>query len=370
MIEFSMNKKITLICVNSQTVLNFRLPMIRALQNNCYEVSVISFDSQHREEIQKNGIDFYLIKDKNRSLNPIKLLSLKNEIKSILKIISPDVVFTFMLKPNIFGVSAAKSLGIKNVFSMVEGLGDVFINNSVKWKIIRSFVSNRYKKSFSYAQKVFFLNFDDRAELISRKLVDPEKAELIPGIGVDLERFSYKPVTNTKSFLMIARMLKTKGVFEYCEAAKIVKSKYPEAEFFYLGAEGTVTLEDIKQYVDTGIINYLGTSKDVRPFIERCGTFVLPSYREGFPVTVMEASAMGRCVLTNDTAGCRDSVKDGFNGFVIKNNSVEAYAEKMFMLIESPETVVSMGKNSRVYAEENFDQVAINNQLLSYLESI
>lgn len=360
-------KKILLITPTSAQVVGFRAKLIETLQKNEYEVSVLTFDREREQEIESKNIKFYCVEDKNRSLNPFKILSLKNKYCKIIKEVKPDIVFTFMLKPNTFGVLAAKKAGVKNIYSMVEGAGDVFINNGLKWKVVRKVVCSLYKKAFKNSKKVFFLNNDDKAEFIQRKLVKAEQCEIIHGIGVDLEKFAYKPIKNNRTFLMVARMLKTKGVYEYCKCARIVKQKYPDAVFNYLGAEGTVTLADIKEYVDDGSINYLGTTTDVRPYYEDCSVYVLPSYREGMPVSVMEAEAIGRVVITSDTNGCRDTVVDGKNGFLVPVGDFDELAEKVIWCIEHPEEAEQMGKNARAFAEENFNEKKINEHILSRL---
>lgn len=352
--------KILLITPTSGQVLGFRANLIETLQQNEYEVSVLTFDDEHRAKVEAKGITFYCVSDKNRSLNPFKVLSLKNKYCRIIKEANPDVVFTFMVKPNTFGVLAAKKAGVKNIFSMVEGAGDVFINNAFKWKLIRKAVCVLYKKAFRNVKKVFFLNNDDKAEFLRRKLVRPEQCEIVHGIGVDIEKFTYRPVKNHKTFLMVARMLKTKGVYEYCQCARIVRQKYPDAVFNYLGAEGTVTLADIKEYIDDGSICYLGTTTDVRPYYEECAAYILPSCREGMPVSVMEAEATGRAVIVSDTNGCRDTVVDGENGFLVSVGDVKGFAEKAIWCMEHPDGAEQLGISARCFAEKNFDQKEIN----------
>ena len=166
---------------------------------------------------------------------------------------------------------------------------------------------------------------------------------------------------------MVARMLKTKGVLEYCECAKKVKEKYPDAQFRYLGAEGDIKLKDIRTYVDAGIIEYLGTTKDVRPYLADCTVLVLPSYREGLPMAVMETEATGRGIITCDTIGCKDTVKDGYNGFLVPARDCEALAKCCIAVIEQPELAAQMGINSRKFAEEKFDEKVINNYLIQAL---
>lgn len=362
-------KKILLICVSSRNVITFRTGLIEALLENGYDVSVVAFDEEYAEEVKALGVCFYCVDDTNRSLNPFKLLSLKRKYLKLIRLIAPDIVFTFMHKPNTFGVLAAKKAGIKNIYAMVEGAGDAFIYNTWKWKLVRFFVCRLYKKSFRLARKVFFLNTDDRAEFTRRKLVKAERCELVHGVGVDTERFAFESVKNQRVFLMIARMLRTKGIFEYCEAARAVKKQYPDAEFLYLGDEGGVTVSDIQPYIDEGSIRYLGTTHDVRPYIADCAVFVLPSYREGFPMSIMEATSVGRAILTYDSIGCRETVKDGYNGFMVERKSVQGLVDKMLYFIENPDEVVRMGKNSREMAETAFDRRLVNAKVLDVLSS-
>lgn len=355
--------KAFLLCVTSQSVLTFRRNLIQVLIEKGVDVHVCAFDDDYEARIEELGATFHCIEDKNRSLNPFKVLSLKNKYCKVIKEVKPDVVFTFMVKPNTFGVLAAKKAGVKKIFSMVEGAGDVFINDGLKWKIIRKGVCHLYKKAFRNSQKVFFLNKDDKAEFLRRKLVRETQCEIVHGIGVDLEKFADKPLKNHRTFLMVARMLKTKGVFEYCECARIVRRKYPDAVFNYLGAEGTVKLDDIREYIDDGSIVYLGTTDDVRPYYEDCAAYVLPSYREGMPMSVMEAEAVGRAIIATDVNGCRDTVVNEYNGFLVPRGDASALSEKIVYCIEHPEETELFGANSRKFAEENFDQKKINEVL-------
>lgn len=359
--------KILLLCNTSNSVVTFRKCLISKLKEKGYEVDVCAFDDECKTEILNLGVGFHCIADKNRSLNPLKFLSLKNNYCKVIKEVNPDIVFTFMLKPNTFGVLAAKKMGVKQIHSMVEGAGDVFINNGIKWKIIRLVVCWLYKKAFKSSRKVFFLNKDDKAEFIERKLVKEEQCEIIYGIGVDIEKFAFKPIKNTQTFLMVARMLKTKGVYDYCKCARIVKQKYPNATFNYLGAEGTIQLADIQEFIDDGSINYLGTTTDVRPYYEDCFVYVLPSYREGMPMSIMEAEATGRAIIATNVNGCRDTVVDGYNGMLVKREDYEQMAEKAIWCIENPAETEQMGLNARKYTEDNFDQKKINEKIIEII---
>ena len=355
--------KILLVCTKSIVLVNFRKKLIEKLQAEGHEVCGLAFDNDNEELLKERGVKLFYFSDANRSLNPFKILSLKKRYAKAIKEINPDLVFTFMLKPNIYGVQGAKKAGYTNIYSMVEGAGDVFIYNSLKWKLIRKYVCHGYKKAFKNSKKIFFLNSDDKKDFVKRGLVKDEQCELVHGIGVDLEHFEYQPIENKQTFLMIARLLHTKGVFEYCESAKIVKEKYPNATFNIVGPEGTIKAEDLKSYTETGIINYLGAATDVRSFIKDCGIYVLPSYREGFSVSIMEAQAVGRAVITGDTNGTRDAVDDGYNGFLVPIKNSKALAEKMIYFLENQDMVTKMGNNARKRAEESFDHRVINEKI-------
>lgn len=359
-------KKILMICNTSQNIFNFRLPLIKKMQEEGYEVSTITFDKTYEPELKDEGINLYYLEDNNRSLNPFKILTLKKRYRKIIKQINPDIVFTFMLKPNTFGSLAAQSLGIKNVYCMVEGAGDAFINSSLKWKVIKFAEKFLYKKAFKKVKKVFFLNNDDKSEFENLKLVKPEQCVVVNGIGVDLEKFAFKSVNkDSNKFIMIARMLKTKGVLEYCKCAREVRKVHPEAEFMYLGAEGSLKVSDIQEYIDDKSINYLGTVKDVRPFIEDSLALILPSsYREGLPMTIMEAESVGRCIITSNGIGCKETVENGYNGFKINYDDVESMVKKCCELLENKELATILGENARKFAEDKFDQHKINKQIL------
>lgn len=359
-------KKILLLCSATRTVMVFRIGLIKSLLAKGYSVSVLAYDNEYEDEIVKLGVDFYYTQSENRSMNPLGILKLKKEYRLMIKQINPDIVFTFMIKPNIFGVKAAKKTGVLRIYSMVEGAGDVFINNSLKWKALRFFICILYRNSLKHANKVIFLNSDDKSEFIERRLVKECQSIIVPGIGVDVERFAYKPLKNNYTFLMIARMLKSKGVLEYCQAARIVKNDYPHAVFNYLGGEGNIKISDIQEFIDDGSINYLGTTEDVRPYIEDCSVFVLPTYyREGMPMSIMEAESVGRAILATNVPGCKEQVKD--NGFLINKQDVVALANKLKWFLENTDALAKMGENSRKLAVEKFDAKVINAKILEIL---
>lgn len=361
--------KYLLITTTSRSVINFRTSFIENLQEKDSEVVVIAQDDGMKEEIEKLGVKFYCVNENNRGLNPFKMINSIKKYKDIILHERPDAVLTYQLKPNIFGVMGAKKAKIKKIFPMVEGAGDVFVNNSLKWKIIRFVVCKLYRKSFKHTNKVFFLNNDDKDEFIRRKLVKEDQVFVLPGIGVDTEKFAYKPLKNYNVFLMVARMIKTKGVIEYCETARKVKQMHPETVFNYLGAEGNIKVDDIKEYIDDGSVNYLGLTNDVRPFLEECTMFILPSYyREGLPMSIMEAMSTGRGIITTDNVGCRETVENGVNGVLIKKeNIVEELTSEISKLILDKKVLEDFSLKSRKMAENRFDQKKINDMIISII---
>ena len=363
-------KKILLICGRTVSVINFRAGLIRALLADGYHVSVLCLNEERREEITALGVDFYCLAGNNRSTNPLRVLSLLGRYKKLIRQLSPDIVFTFQATPNMLGCLAAHRAGVKRIFAMVEGAGDVFVNEGHKWKMIRAAACFLYRRAFRHAEKVFFLNTDDIALFTGRKLVPAAHVERVFGIGVDQTVFTPQPMPegHPAVFLMVARMVQTKGIFEYCRAAQIVRSKYPQTVFYYLGEEFTVKRSDIQPYIDAGDVRYLGYERDVRPAMTQASCLVLPSYREGMPVTVMEAQSLGRAVIVTDVTGCRDTVKSGYNGYLVPVRDAAALAERCIYLLEHPDLFATMGRNAATFAKDHFDADKINRQILSVIK--
>lgn len=209
---------------------------------------------------------------------------------------------------------------------------------------------------------------DDKSEFINNGLLGKEKAVIINGSGVNLEKFKPVKLPQENTFLFIGRLIKDKGIMEYLEACKIVKTKYYDVRCLLVGPydsnPSALKPEELKPYIDGEIIEYFGEKKDVRPFIAQCSTYVLPSYHEGTPKTVLEAMAMGRPIITTDAPGCRETVIDGLNGFLVPVKDSEKLARKMIWMIEHKEEVEKMGQESRKICEEKFDVNKVNEVIL------
>lgn len=350
----------------SSTIINFRSDLIKTLRQLGHEIILITSDFEYKNQIDKICEKRYVIKVDNRSKNLFKAVHYIREVRRITRTEKPDVVFTFQTKPNTLGV-----LGVRKycpyVYSMVEGLGDVFIKKSFKWKLVRNLVLGMYKYSFRSAKKVFFLNEDDREFFLLKKLVNKNQVVNINGVGINTEIFTFKKITNYNTVVMVARLLKSKGIIEYCEAAKTLKTRGYPYNFILVGSESELTKDDINGYIESNFVTYLGHQNNVKTILENSTIFVLPSYREGLPISTLEAMAIGRPVITTNSVGCKNTVKDGYNGFLVKIKDVNDLAEKIISIMSDKRKIDLFGNNSRKMVEDIFDQKIINKQIVGAL---
>ena len=298
-------------------------------------------------------------------MNPVKDFLSLISLTRVFRRIEPDILLSYTIKPVIYGSLAARFAGVPKTFSMITGLGYAFSGVKIKHRLLNFLGRSMYRAALSHNRAVFFQNPDD-LEMFSRlKLVGKSvRSVLINGSGVDLEYFKPAPLDERPVFLLIARLIRDKGVFEYAAAARILKQRYPEAVFRLLGwfdsNPEAISPGQIQQWQNEGTIEYLGETQDVRPHIAESNVYVLPSFREGTPRTVLEAMAMGRPVVTTDAPGCRETVIEGKNGFLVPPGNVAALAKTMEKFISTPEIIKTMGRESRKFAEEKYDVHKVN----------
>ena len=363
-------KKILLICNETKTVLNFRKELILFLKKNGFDVSIVVGDDEFIDKVKTLDIDVYFKKFNNRSKNPFAAVNLYRFLKKTINQVKPDVIFTFQLKPNVFGTLAAKHTNIP-VLNMVEGLGDPFIIKSFKDKIVNKIVCSFYKKAFKHSKKVFFLNYDDQEEFLYRKLLKPELTTIISGIGIDVDAYHpHYELNKEKRVIYLSRLLRNKGIIEYCEIAKIVKEKRPDICFDLYGSEVNITKEDLKPYIDNNIIFYGGYSTNAEELIKNSRVMLVTSYREGFPRIILEAMAIGRPVVAFNSVGIKDAVVDGETGYLIKDIDLNKTAETVIKLIDDDAQIIKMGKCARKYCEENLSSNKINQKILDEINSV
>lgn len=357
------------------SLLNFRGPLIEDMVVNGHEVLALApdYDEATRATVRALGaepVDYSLSRT---GMNPLRDALDMIRLALLLRRLKPDITLGYAIKPVIYGTLAAWLARVPRRFAMIEGLGYVFIPpegaEPLKRRVLRRTVSMLYITALRGANLVFFLNKDDIDEFLKNRLVPPKKVFLLGGIGVDLcEWKPAPPATKPMTFLLAARLLREKGIVEYAEAARIIKQKYPGTRFILLGSldsnPGSLSMGEVKQWVSEGIIEWPGHVQDMSRWMAQASVYVLPSYREGVPRSTQEAMAMARPVITTDAPGCRETVIDGKNGFLVPVRDAKALADAMERFILQPELIKKMGKASRLIAEERFDVHKVNHVIL------
>jgi len=271
----------------------------------------------------------------------------------------------------IYGSLAARYARVGRIVNMISGLGYVFIGDGMVQRMLRPLVHRMYRFALRGSHTVLFQNPDDRKYFIDHTLVPEDKTGVIPGSGVDTERFPYVGSTTNGqncTFLFVGRILKDKGVLEFVEAARLMKRSSPEAKFQMLGRidpDNPSHIEEsvVRSWVNDGLVEYLGEVDDVRDVLGRSDVLVLPSYREGVPKSVLEAMAMGKAIVTTDVPGCRETVEHGKNGLLVPPKDVAALQSAMESMIAHPDRRAAMGKESRKIVEMRFDVQIVNDQI-------
>lgn len=365
-------KKILLSANNAFVIYNFRYSLMKALEKKGYEIIALAGEDKAVQDIKNEKWKFIKLNINRRGENVIDDLRLCYSYYKIYKKEKPDYILQFTIKPNIYGTLVAKVLGI-SVINNVTGLGDMFSTDNLINKIVRIL----YKISFRYPKKVFFQNNEDLNVFLNNKLIKSEICERIPGSGVDLEKF--KPLKkenmdNKFRFLFLGRMNESKGVRLINEVSKKLKSKYPDVEFQLLGKIYTeeqkhISETELKQWEKESNIIYLGTSRDVRKQIREADAIIFPSYyREGVPRSLIEAAAMAKPIITTDNVGCKDIVKEGYNGFLAKPNDLDSLMEKVEKILKMKESeLTQLGINGRLKVEREFDEKIV---IQKYIEAI
>ncbi len=368
----SNKKKIAVIENGLFSTYTMRDGLMQFLLKEGYDVTILTHTNSFVSQVEKTGLKVINIGSGN--INPIKVFKYIFNLYRAIKQVQPDICLTFSIRPAIWGNYITRYLKIPTITN-VTGVGPLFISKNVAYKIARSI----YRSALSKTRKVFFQNFDDMGLFIEKKFVKKEIAERIPGSGVDYQKFS--PITsNEKSqgnftFLFIGRLIKDKGIFEFVEAARMLRKKYPHVLFNVIGPfwsqnlkSNTITKSDLQNWITERIIDYQGEKKDVREFIAGADCIVLPSYREGTSNILLEAASMERPIITTDTTGCKEIVDDKITGFLCEVKDGVDLANKMEkMLLLPQEQREIMGKNARQKMIKEFDKQIV---LKAYLKAI
>lgn len=372
-------KKIVLIGTTGASFYGFRADLIKTLVAEGH--TVYAFTSEYTDscliKIRSLGAEPVCYRLSRGGLNPIADLASLFELVKKLKKIQPDIVFSYFAKPVIYGSIAAKLAGVPMVIGMLEGLGYTFTEQpdgqTTKTKLIRNVQVLLYRFAFPCLNKMIFLNPDDQHDLMHMHGLNAPEVHILGGIGLDLKQYRYSIApTDPIKFIFIGRLLKEKGIFELVEAIKIVKAKYPEVIFTVLGEidqqnMGAMTQVELDALLQQNLFEYPGYVTNVQDWLTASSVFVLPSYREGVPRSTQEAMAIGRPVITTDVPGCRETVEQGVNGFLVKPWNVTELAEKMCFFIKNPKKINEMGLESFKIAQQKFDADKINLKLLEIM---
>lgn len=373
--------KIILIGTVASSFLGFRADLIQTLRKNNH--IVYAFTSEYSEDelerIKSSGAIPVTYELTRGGLNPLKDIRSTYLLTKKIKKIAPDIVFSYFSKPVVFGTLAAKIAEVPKVIGMLEGLGYTFTDQphklSKRIKIIKNIQVLLYKITLPKLDKLIFLNPDDPKDLLEVNNIKVKKVSVLGGIGLNLKDYPYTDHYPTNiTFIFIARLLAEKGIHDYISAARIVKHKHPDIKFIVLGAIdkealGALLESELQQLIEEGVVEYPGHVNNIPEWIADSSVFVLPSYyREGVPRSTQEAMAIGRAIITTDVPGCRETVIDGVNGFLVEKWNPKALAEKMIYFIEHPEQIEKMGYESYKIAQEKFDADKVNQRLLKIMD--
>jgi glycosyltransferase involved in cell wall biosynthesis len=367
--------RVALIGNRASTNITFRGALLREMASQGVVVYALApdYDDESRAAIESMGaipVDCSLSRT---GVNPVRDFCDVFRLVVQLRRMRLDGTFAYFVKPVIYGTLAARLAGVPNRFAMIEGVGYVFTDQekpSKRRRLLRLVTSWLYRVSLGHADGVFMLNPDDKKLFVDERMVAVEKVQLLDGIGVELDHYRVaKPVMHPVSFILVGRLLREKGIYDYIEAARRIKALHPEVRFLLIGSvdenPGSLAEAEVHSWVAEGLIEWPGQVTDVRPWIAQASVFVLPSYREGLPRSTQEAMAMGRPVITTDASGCRETVEQGVNGFLVPVRRPDALMQAMLTFVESPHLITSMGIASRRIAETKFDVDKINATILT-----
>lgn len=362
-------KKIVVLSSHTPSLFWFRIDMMVSFVDKGYQVYALGNEAEldWKAKFEEKGIEYQQIFVERNGINPLKDIKTLKSIKNKLLIIKPDKIFAFQAKTVIYGGIAARQLNIDEFFPLIAGMGSVFLKDDIKTKIIRFFLIKEYRIGMRHSKTVFFQNREDEEIFRKFRIINNQKVELLPGSGVNLERFVPQKLPKTFGVLCVCRLIRDKGVFEYLEACRKIKVKYPGIKCLLVGPfdsnPSALKPEELQSYIDDGTIEYFGEQEDVIPFYAQCSVFVLPSYREGTPKTNLEAMACKRAILTTDAPGCKETVRQGVNGIMVPIKDVDAIVKGIEYFVNNPDIVIKMAAEGRKMAENYFDVKIVNEKI-------
>jgi len=358
------------------SLINFRGHLLQVMVKNGHEVYACAAGELPAvtRQLAKMGVTYRSTHISRTGLNPFADLYSIFSLIRLFRSIEPDIVLAYTIKPVIYGSVAARMVGVTKFYSMITGLGNAFSDRNQMFKIVGAIVRALYRIALKTNRCVFFQNPDDQKLFLDLHLLTKScETCLINGSGVDIDKFGPEPFPEKISFLLIARLLRDKGIVEYVTAAQELRQKYPGIKFRLVGifenSPSEIVESDVIAWTEEGSIEFLGALDDVRPALADCSVFVLPSYyREGTPRTVLEAMSMGRPIITTDSPGCRETVEIGVNGHLIPVRDIQSLLLAMESFIKNPETISIMGAASRKIAMDKYDVRKVTASIMNAME--
>jgi glycosyltransferase involved in cell wall biosynthesis len=357
-----MRKKLIYFITEDWVFCTHRLPLAVAAKNAGYDVAVVTNVSTYADRIAQTGIRLIPFNLDRGSMNPIKAIALIVRLARIYRQEKPDLVHHVAIKPILYGSIAARLAGVPHVVNAITGMGYIFTSKHLKARLLRPFINVAFRLVLNRkTSRLIMQNDEDRQALVKTGIVKRNRTALIRGAGVNTREFAFstEPETLPPIIIVPARVLKDKGGAEFVQAARILKERGIDARFVLAGAtdehnHAAVGLDELKGWVDSGIVEWWGRKENMPEVLAHCHIVCLPSYREGLPKALLEAASCGRPIVTTDTVGCREVVREGENGFLVPLYSTVELADALQKLIESPELRRRMGAKGREIAVKEF----------------
>lgn len=365
--------RVILLCNYTFSAFYLRMELIQSFIENGHEVIVVGQDSdiEYYNKFNELGIKYYHYHVERTGINPFKDLKTIKDLKQIFNQVQPDVVFAYQAKAIIYGSTAGAKYNVK-FYPLISGLGSILRGSGLKISILRFILETQYRIACRNSKKIFFQNHDDSKYFIDKKIACVQDIVHINGSGVNLDRFSFNGYPQEMCFLFIGRMMRDKGINEFLEASQQIKIKYPACRFIIVGEFDTnptaIKKDQLQVYIDLGIVEFFGHQNDVRPFIDQASVLVLPSYHEGTPRVVLEAMAKKRPIITTNAPGCKETVIEGENGFMVDVRNIEQIVEKMEYLINNQHLIALMGQKSHELVKAKFNVDDVNYQILKTMD--